>query len=148
MAMRLSKRHFLIIPLAAALAVGLAHAGGMMTAVPDNLDYALTRKTEAGLYTAALDTGKQPITVGMMMTFILTLKDAHGKPVEHAVIAVDGGMPQHGHGLPTRPRVTTALGGGRYRIDGVKFNMPGWWTFTVQADARSGSDKTTFNLKL
>lgn len=148
MAMRLSKRHFLFIPVAAAIAVGLAHAGGMMAAVPDNLDYALTHRTDAGLYTASLDTGKQPVAVGTMLSFILTLKDIKGRPVEHAVIAIDGGMPQHGHGLPTRPRVTAALGDGRYRIDGVKFNMSGWWTFTVHADAPSGSDTSTFNLKL
>lgn len=150
MAMRLSKRHFLFLSLAgAAVAVGFGHAAKiMMMPVPDDLDYALTRKTDAGHYVADLDTGKQPVTVGTMLSFVLTLKRPDGTPVENAAISIDGGMPQHGHGLPTQPKVTAALGEGRYRIDGVKFNMTGWWTFTAHVDASSGSDSTTFNLKL
>ena len=40
-------------------------------------------------------------------------------------LKVDGDMPQHGHGLPTRPRVTRNLGNGDYQIEGVKFQMGG-----------------------
>jgi hypothetical protein len=68
--------------------------------------------------------------------------------VNVAKVAVDGGMPQHGHGLPTRPRVTRVLGGGDHLVEGMKFNMGGWWVvkFAVQADA--GRDSLVFNLKL
>jgi hypothetical protein len=53
-------------------------------------------------------------------------------------------MPQHGHGLPTRPRVTRELAGGVYEVGGVRFNMGGWWElkFTI------GGDTVTFNLGL
>jgi hypothetical protein len=57
-------------------------------------------------------------------------------------------MPQHGHGLPTRPRVTRSLGDGIYEIDGVRFNMGGWWEFKLAINAASGSDLVTFNLAL
>ncbi len=57
-------------------------------------------------------------------------------------------MPQHGHGLPTAPQVTKNLGDGRYRIEGVKFNMSGWWTFEVAVDSADGSDSVTFNIVL
>jgi hypothetical protein len=57
-------------------------------------------------------------------------------------------MPQHGHGLPTRPRVTHALGNGLYEIEGVRFNMGGWWEFRLAINAASGSDVVTFNLAL
>jgi hypothetical protein len=57
-------------------------------------------------------------------------------------------MPQHGHGLPTKPVVTRTLGDGTYVVDGMKFNMGGWWIVTVGIDGESGRDVVTFNLKL
>lgn len=52
-------------------------------------------------------------------------------------------MPQHGHGLPTNPAVTSYLGKGRYRIDGVRFNMSGWWEFKLAIAAPQGDDQVT-----
>ena len=71
-----------------------------------------------------------------------------GRPVDGAAIVIAGGMPQHGHGLPTRPRVTRSLGGGAYEIEGVRFNMGGWWEFKVVIEAAPGADTVTFNLDL
>ena len=63
-------------------------------------------------------------------------------------IIVDGGMPQHGHGLPTKPLVTAHLGEGKHVVDGMKFNMGGWWVVKLTIDGAKGSDVVTFNLKL
>jgi hypothetical protein len=68
-----------------------------------------------------------------------------GQPVDGARIAVDGGMPQHGHGLPTQPKVTRELGNGRYLMEGMKFSMTGWWEIKLKIDGAQGSDKVTFN---
>lgn len=57
-------------------------------------------------------------------------------------------MPRHGHGLPTSPQVTADLGGGRYRVEGVKFHMFGWWEFKFAITAAAGQDSVTFNLDL
>jgi hypothetical protein len=57
-------------------------------------------------------------------------------------------MPQHGHGLPTRPRVTRNLGDGAYEIEGVRFNMGGWWEFKLAIAGPRGTDTVTFNLDL
>ena len=65
--------------------------------------------------------------------------------MRQARIAVDGGMPQHGHGLPTRPRVTRELGDGSYLLEGMKFSMTGWWEIKLAIDAAEGTDKVTFN---
>jgi hypothetical protein len=83
-----------------------------------------------------------------MVTVRVAITDAAGVPVDDATIQVDGGMPRHGHGLPTRPRVTRALGNGLYEIEGVRFNMGGWWEFRLVIDAASRSDVVTFNLAL
>jgi hypothetical protein len=73
---------------------------------------------------------------------------ADGTPIEPAAITVDGGMPQHGHGLPTVPQVTRNLGDGKFEVEGMKFNMPGWWVVNVHVATPSGQDKATFNLTL
>ena len=65
-----------------------------------------------------------------------------------ATIAVDGGMPQHGHGLPTKPRVTKRLGNGEHVVDGMKFNMGGWWVVDFTIDANGQSDAIRFNMAL
>ena len=71
-----------------------------------------------------------------------------GRPVTDARVDVDGGMPQHGHGLPTHPRVTRELAPGTYQIDGMKFSMPGWWVVKLDVRAAGGEDKVTFNTVL
>jgi hypothetical protein len=90
----------------------------------------------------------QPLRPRQMQTLRVAITDASGAPVDGATIQIDGGMPQHGHGLPTKPRVTRALGNGLYEIEGVRFNMGGWWEFTLAIDAPAGSDVVTFNLAL
>ncbi len=65
-----------------------------------------------------------------------------------AAIDISGGMPQHDHGLPTSPQVADYLGQGRYRIDGVKFTMAGWWQLHLAISAAAGSDTVVFNVVL
>lgn len=90
----------------------------------------------------------QPLRPRRMQTLRVEITDAAGSPVDNATIGIDGGMPEHGHGLPTRPRVTRALGHGLYEIEGVRFNMRGWWEFKLAITAPSGTDVVTFNLAL
>ena len=39
-------------------------------------------------------------------------------------------------------------GEGRYRIEGVKFSMSGWWELKFDISAPAGTDTVTFNLVL
>jgi hypothetical protein len=99
------------------------------------------------LYTATLEP-PQPLRPRKLQTVQVRIMDASGQPVDGATITIDGGMPQHGHGLPTRPRVTRHLGAGVYQIEGVRFNMGGWWEFKLAISTPAGSDRVTFNLAL
>lgn len=147
--MSITRRHLLwLVPAVVAAAGGLGMAAMTMHGTPADLDLALSRPTEAGLYRATLTPGAEPVPVGPIHSWTLTVETPDGTPVDGATIAIEGGMPQHGHGLPTAPRVTRALGDGGYLIEGVKFNMGGWWTLTVRIDAAAGSDQVTFNLSL
>ena len=105
------------------------------------------RASTAGLYRVTLEP-VGPLAKRKLQQVQVRVEDAAGRPVEGAEMAVDGGMPQHGHGLPTRPRLTRSLGDGRYEIDGVRFNMGGWWEFKLAIRAAAGADTVTFNLDL
>lgn len=72
-----------------------------------------------------------PVPVNAMHSWILVVTTPDGEPLTGADITVEGGMPAHDHGLPTRPRVTAELGDGRYRLDGLRFHMPGEWQINV-----------------
>jgi hypothetical protein len=105
------------------------------------------RASAAGRYVATLEPAK-PLHPRQMQTVRVTVRDAEGRAIDEAQISVDGGMPQHGHGLPTRPRVTRSLGDGIYEIEGVRFNMGGWWEFKLTIAGSRGADTVTFNLAL
>ena len=105
------------------------------------------RATSSGTYSVTIEEG-QPYRTGKLLSTVITVRDAHGNAVDGAQIAIDGGMPQHGHGLPTKPRVAKRLGGGRYLIDGLKFNMGGWWELKFAIANGTATDSVTFNLDL
>jgi hypothetical protein len=146
-----SKAAFVVI--GALIAIGTLVAGHIATAYaagtrPAATEFGMGPRTSAGrLYTATL-TSAEPLRTRKMQTLQLSLTGADGQPIDGAQIAVDGGMPQHGHGLPTKPRVTGTLGNGVYVIDGVRFNMGGWWELALSITTASGTDRVIFNLSL
>ncbi len=95
-------------------------------------------------FTSHLD----PIAINTMHAWTLHIQDRSGKPVADATVEVEGGMPDHDHGLPTRPRVTQNLGGGDYLLEGMKFHMGGWWQVTLLIRQDQISDRVTFDLNL
>jgi hypothetical protein len=92
--------------------------------------------------------GGTAVAIGSFQTWILELRDARGDPVTGAAVAIAGGMPGHGHGLPTQPQVTEEIGVGRYRIEGVKLNMAGAWVIEVFVQTAAGRDRLRFDLAI
>lgn len=106
------------------------------------------RSTAQGLYVVNLQ-GAQTLQARKMYTIQAIVIDGDGgQPVTGAKITIDGGMPEHGHGLPTRPRVTKDLGNGWYEIGGLRFNMGGWWELKLTVTGPAGMDTVTFNLSV
>ena len=105
------------------------------------------RSSANSLYVATLEPAGQ-LRLRQLQTVRVAIVDRDGRPVEDASLAIDGGMPEHGHGLPTRPRVTRTVATGTYEVEGVRFNMGGWWEFKVIITAGRGADTVTFNLSL
>lgn len=105
------------------------------------------RASQGGMYRATLQPA-EALGYRRMHTLRLLVHTRAGAPVANASIQVDGGMPQHGHGLPTAPRVTRNLGNGAYQVAGLRFNMPGWWVLRFRIGSAAGTDSVTFNLAL
>lgn len=138
---------------ATATVLTLASAGLLTSCMlfarpPADLDYSRTRASEAGRYRATIHPQGDSIPQGKLQRWTLHLETAAGAPVDSATVTVDGGMPQHGHGLPTKPQVTRMLGNGDHLVEGMKFNMGGWWVVKFGVDAAAGRDSVVFNLKL
>ena len=125
-------------------ALALASLAGCMTPPPD-LDLSLQHPTQDKKFVVALQPPVTPPAINQIHSWQVKLSTPDGAPVTHARINVDGGMPQHGHGLPTRPQVTRELADGTYLVEGMKFSMTGWWEIKLAIDGPQGADKVTFN---
>ena len=105
--------------------------------------------TTEGRFKVAATSNLQPIVINQMHTWTIHVETDKGKVVEDAHIVMDGGMPEHQHGLPTAPEFTKNLGGGDYLVEGVKFSMTGHWVlkFTVTADGKRDTAVVELNLE-
>ena len=138
----------IIRTVAAVATAGLLSSCMLFARPPKDVDYSRARTSEGGLYRAAIRPQGDSIPRGRLQRWTLHLETAQGAPVDSAAVAVDGGMPQHGHGLPTKPRVTRALGNGDHLVEGIKFNMGGWWVVKFRVRAAAGTDSLLFNVRL
>jgi hypothetical protein len=112
---------------------------------PPELDLSLTRATVEKKFVVALQAPAQPAAINQLHSWQIKLTTPSGVPISNARFAVDGGMPQHGHGLPTRPQVTATAQAGTYVLEGMKFSMTGWWEIKLAVHSADGDDKVTFN---
>lgn len=131
----------LIVLLVAALMVRMSY-------VPTDLDTSTTLMSTQGMYEISYTSDLGSVPVNLIQSWTLHVETADGRPVEKATISVDGDMPQHGHGLPTQPQVTQYLGNGDYKVEGLKFHMPGWWVVDFVITADGHTDQVRFNMVL
>lgn len=145
----------LALSLGLALAALAASGCGMVAytvrhgfSAPPASEFGLGPRTSAlGAYVATIETDA-PLRTGALQRVRLSVRDAKGAPIRGAKVTVDGGMPQHGHGLPTRPRVTAEAPGGVYVVDGLRFNMGGWWELRFVVERAGLADRIVFNVRL
>ncbi|MEE8445978.1 MAG: cytochrome c peroxidase [Alphaproteobacteria bacterium] len=119
-----------------------AYAG----ALPASTDLTRDRVSAHGLYRVAISSRQDPVPLGRMHRWEVRVAAPSGAPVEDARIAISGAMPDQNHLMPTAPRVTRALGDGRYLIEGVKFDRQGWWHLRLAIGAEAGRDIATFSV--
>ena len=104
-------------------------------------------QSSRGVYTVTVTSSLEPIEINRIHSWIVHIT-SNGEPVSNAELAVEGGMPTHDHGLPTRPRVTAELGDGSYRLDGMRFHMQGDWEISMEIEADGKTDTVVVTLTL
>jgi hypothetical protein len=62
-------------------------------------------------------------------------------------VTLDAWMPDHRHGMNYKPAVA-ALGGGRYRAEGLMFHMPGRWEFVFDVRAGGRTERLAHSVRL
>jgi hypothetical protein len=131
------------------------HPAGMMhehkptaAEVPSDVNMSRIVESEAGAFRVSYMSDSEPVPINKVHGWRLYIETASGEPVTDAEISIDGDMPEHGHGMPTKPRVARNLGGGVYAVEGMKFQMPGWWVVHFRISSGGTEDTATFNLIL
>lgn len=139
-------RSLLAFSLYTATALAMASVLVACGTPPSDLDTSLRHASAQGRFVVEMQPPAQGPAVGQMHAWTVKLATPDGTPVQHAQIAIKGGMPQHGHGLPTQPRVTREAAPGTYVIEGMKFSMTGWWDLHLDISAAAAQDKAVFNV--
>jgi len=105
---------------------------------------AMTEISTSGKYEVTLTPQIDPIAINQLHTWTVHIDTVNGEPLDDAILSIDGDMPAHGHGLPTDPQVTQALGDGTYLIEGMKFQMGGDWVLDLTIEANGEHDQAHF----
>ncbi len=105
------------------------------TRAREEIDYSSEKLTPSGRYRVSMRSAELPIPLRELHDWIVHVEFADGSPAIPQQLAVSGGMPDHGHGFPSKPAVTRYLGRGDFLLEGVKFSMTGWWQFVFRLDA-------------
>lgn len=104
--------------------------------------------TQSGAYRVRLRPQNPPVEIGKRQLWVANITDASGADFTPNALHFDGGMPGHGHGLPSAPEFTRHLGGSDYLLEGLALNMPGDWRFVVTVGGPAGVDNAVFDFNI
>lgn len=139
----MKQRGAIVVTVAAAMVMTVAGAGAGARDKASNGVASVN-----GRYTVVLRPEKKPIPINEWVDFSIQIRRRDGKRLELTEVALDGGMPAHGHGLPTAPNVLRTEREGELVATGVRFNMAGRWELRVMiVDAGgAGGDVAVFTI--
>jgi hypothetical protein len=126
----------------------MGHDMKMKAPETEELDVSTSVLSHGGAFRVSYAADGEEIPLNAIHSWTVEVQTADGEPVRGAAITLVGDMPQHGHGFPTEPEVTEEVGGGKYRVEGMKFSMPGWWVVTFHIAAGERRESASFNLYL
>jgi hypothetical protein len=122
----------------AAIAAALLLLGGAARAgCGDELPAAHRLVAEDGALQIAFAPQPAPLATGRHFALDIVVCPPPGT-APPAKLAVDADMPAHRHGMNYRASVT-ALGGGRFRAEGLMFHMAGRWRLLFDLPAADGA---------
>lgn len=104
--------------------------------------------SESGQYRLSYKSKVEPIVINRIHNWVLYLETIDGQTVSGADITFSGGMPEHDHGLPTRPRITEFFNDGGYLVEGIRFHMRGHWELEISISVGTTLDVVLIPLDL
>jgi len=75
----------------------------------------------------------------------IDIRSASGTRTSNASLALESWMPDD-EGVATMRPAVTELADGRYLVDGLRLDRPGWWNVKLAISAAAGTDSLAFNL--
>ena len=89
-----------------------------------------------------------PLRINQIHSWHVRLLDNEGNALAVDELEVNGGMPEHDHGLPTQPQITSRLANGDYLLEGVRFHMQGLWQLFIEFQHDGAEDTATIDFNL
>jgi YtkA-like len=102
--------------------------------------------SENGLFRGSWESRPAAPEINELHEWVLHIETAEGEPAAGAIVTINGDMPAHGHGMPTEPHVTADLGDGDYLVEGMSFQMGGYWIVEVTVAFEGQTDLVRFGL--
>lgn len=129
------------------LMIAVAFAGLSSKPIESAVKQSWQRSSQNGHYSVELIASDANVALGVFQTWRLSIRDqSTNEGVTPVRVMVGGGMPAHGHGLPTQPQVTEHLGDGQYQVEGLMFNMAGQWQLIFDINTRRKADRVIFDV--
>jgi hypothetical protein len=133
------------------LALGLGCGAGDSTPAPDAASPATfggSAMSRTGRYRVTVRPSDPEAAPNSIHDWIVRIERADGGAARPTHVSFNGGMPSHGHGFTTTPKVTRALGSGEFLVEGVKFHMPGAWELRVGITDPETRDEASFQISV
>jgi hypothetical protein len=130
------------ILIALSLLLSLCFANAADVRLPD-----LSGVTDKGLK-IEIYSELSPLSINQIHSWHVRVLDRNDEILELEELNIFGGMPEHDHGLPTQPEVTTRLDNGDYLLEGVRFHMQGHWQLQVELQLNGVEDTAIIDFDL
>ena len=88
-----------------------------------------------------------PLAINKIHSWHIRILDAGGHP-QQAQMNINGGMPEHNHGMPTTPQITRQLENGDYLLEGMRFHMPGLWRLRFELTVNGSQETAVIDFRL
>ena len=112
---------------------------------PEEIDTVTSLTTKRGHFKLSYTAAEDGVPLNTLHNWTLKILNKDGIPVNDAIIVLYGDMPEHRHGMVTKPRVRKGRRPGEYTVQGMKFHMPGWWIMVFDISPGNQRDGGMFN---
>ena len=135
----------LLLPLFGLLLALFAGAGSALADCPLDLGRGTGWVVFSDHYMIAFRPEPMRIEVGEPFALLFNVCTKNGNPAE--LVAVEAQMPEQKRGMKVKPTIVSA-GDGRYRAEGMVFDMSGRWELAIDVRAGEESERLTHEIIL